>query len=161
MGDPEGSEFGLDQTPSATTSSKRSREPSDDSDDIEVSGVQVWKGKAKAKAKSEAKKSKRPKESETAGKSARRSAYKRVNLSEQPTQALDLELLHARSAGSSKSRKGRSATAQALALDDDTTTQSFQAMQLNWDKTDSGSSQPSSRHGQASSRGSSRGRRDR
>ena len=154
-GDAEDSELGL--PPSTTPSSKRSREPSDDdSDEIEVSNVQVWKGKSAGK------KSKHLKESETAGKSARRSAYKRANLSEQPTQALDLELLHARSAGSSKSRKGRSATAPALAVDDDTT-HSFQGMQLNWDKADGGGSQPGSRHSQASSHGSgsSRSRRNR
>jgi hypothetical protein len=108
-----------------TTSSKRSREPSDDDSDevIEVSEVS-YDGEGPA----------------------RRSAYKRANVSQRSPAAVDLQLLHAQRAGPSKPRKDKPGTGSLFGLADDPT-RSFEDMRLNWDKGDGGSgggSQPSS-----------------
>lgn len=138
------------RTHTSASSSKRGREPSDDSDDVEVVDERVPKGKAKAKQEN---KSERPE------KSARKSAYKRANISEE----VDLELLHA--SRGTHSRRGRPGTTLAIASTEDTT-ESFGRMRLKWEKGSSGSQGGSSRPGsqkassrQSSSHGGSRSRR--
>jgi hypothetical protein len=125
-----GSDLGM--TASGTTSSKRSREPSDDSEEIDVSEVHV---------------------PERPEKSARTSAYKSGNGSGRSTPAVDLELLHVKRVGIPRPRKDRTATLPAYASGDDAT-RSFEQMNLNWESNSN--RQASSRPGSSRSRQSSR-----
>ena len=132
------SEKGL--TASTATSLKCSREPSDDSDDIEVSNVHV---------------------PERPEKSARTSAYKSGNVSGRSTPGVDFDLLHVKRVGISRPRKDQPATLPAYASGEDTT-RLFEQMSLNWESTNQPSNhKTSSRPGssrKASSHGSSHGR---